>query len=228
MIDNKSVIAIIPARGGSKGIPRKNIKDLHGKPLIVWTIDAALSSKYIDKVVVTSDDDEILTIAKKYGTDIIKRPITLATDESPSVDTITHTLEQMDSFDLVMLLQPTSPLRTYVHIDESLELMMINKANSIVSVSKVKESPYWMYEINGTLLKPLLERNDTATRRQDLPTVYKLNGAIYISGIEYFKKNKSMVTKDSVAYIMPENESYDIDTHLDFLICQYEFERSKS
>ena len=121
MIANKSIIAIIPARGGSKGVPGKNIKDLCGKPLIVWTIEAALRSSYIDTVLVTSDDDDILKISEAAGAKIIKRPSNLATDESPSMDAVLHALDTTAKHNVVILLQPTSPLRNEQHIDEPLD-----------------------------------------------------------------------------------------------------------
>lgn len=215
MIANKSVIAIIPARGGSKGLPGKNIKDLCGKPLIVWTIEAALKSSYIDTVLVTSDDDNILKISEAAGAKIIKRPSNLATDESPSMDAILHALEHRKKYDIVILLQPTSPLRNNQHIDEALELFISKESNSVISVSEVIESPYWMYEIKEGVLRPLLE-NTNVTRRQDLPKVYKLNGALYIKQYEKLVLDKSFVDLSTYSYVMPLNIAIDIDNKLDW------------
>ena len=125
MIDGKSILAVIPARGGSKRLPNKNILDLAEKPLIAWSIEAGLNSKYIDTVVVSSDSDDILDISKKFGADIIKRPDELASDTATSFDAIKHTIENtIETFDYVILLQPTSPLRNNSHIDEAFELLI--------------------------------------------------------------------------------------------------------
>ena len=131
---NKTFLTIIPARGGSKRLPRKNVLDLCGKPLIAYSIEAALKSKYIDKLIVSSDDDEILEISKKYGANIIKRPPELGTDTTTTFDTIKHVVDNLDIYDYVILLQATSPLRNQIHIDESIQLLELKKADAIVSV----------------------------------------------------------------------------------------------
>lgn len=215
MIANQTVIAIIPARGGSKGIPRKNVRDLCGKPLIAWTIESALRSRYIDTVLVTSDDKEILQVSKKYGAQTIQRPSYLASDESPSIDAVIHALQQKEQHDIVILLQPTSPLRNEYHINESLELFIKKVTTSLVSVSEVTESPYWMYKIKAGKLKPLLE-DIAASRRQDLPKIYKLNGAIYIKKQCSLVKEKFFIDENTYSYIMPVNTAIDIDNRIDW------------
>ena len=141
MYTNKKFLAIIPARGGSKRLPRKNVLDLCGKPLIAYTIEAALKSKYIDKVIVSSDDEEILNISSNFGADIIKRPIDLANDTATTIDAIKHTIDNFENYDYIVLLQPTSPLRNEKHIDEAIELLEKKKADAVVSVCEMEHSP---------------------------------------------------------------------------------------
>ena len=129
MYENKTFLAIIPARGGSKRLPHKNVLKLAGKPLIAWSIDAGLQSQYIDKVIVTSDDDEILNIAKQFKGEVIKRPEELASDTATSFDAIKHTIENVEKYDYIVLLQPTSPLRNFKHIDNAIKLLESKKAN---------------------------------------------------------------------------------------------------
>jgi len=140
---DKTFLAIIPARGGSKRLPRKNILELNGKPLIAWSIEAGLKSKYVDKVVVSSDDKEILEYSQYYGADTIKRPDNLASDTSTSFDAIKHTIDNVDKYDYVVLLQPTSPLRTAEQIDDAIELLEKKKADAVVSVCEMDHSPLW-------------------------------------------------------------------------------------
>ena len=140
---NKTFLAIIPARGGSKRLPRKNILDLCGKPLISWSIEAALKSKYISKVVVSSDDEEILNISSNFGADIIKRPYELANDTATTFDTVKHTIDNFENYDYIVLLQPTSPLRNENQIDEAIELLEEKQADAIVSVCEMDHSPLW-------------------------------------------------------------------------------------
>lgn len=143
MYKNKTFLAIIPARGGSKRLPRKNVLDLCGKPLITWSIEAGLNSKYIDKVVVSSDDDEILEISRKFGAETIKRPDELASDTATTFDAIKHTIDNLEKYDYIVLLQPTSPLRDQKHIDEAIELLVEKNADAVVSVCEMDHSPLW-------------------------------------------------------------------------------------
>ena len=222
MYTNKTFLAIIPARGGSKRLPRKNILDLCGKPLIAYTIEAALKSKYIDKVIVSSDDEEILNISKKIGADIIKRPIDLANDTATTFDAIKHTIENVEKYDYIVLLQPTSPLRNEKHIDEAMELLEKKKADAIVSVCEMEHSPLWSNTLqkdgnmNNFLKDEILNK-----RSQDLDKFYRLNGAIYICKTEKLIENKSFLLKDNIfAYIMNRENSVDIDEEIDFKIAK--------
>lgn len=214
-------LAIIPARGGSKGVPRKNIRELAGKPLIAWTIEEAKKSKYITKLVLSSEDEEIIEVAKKYGCEVpFVRPMELAADDTPGVDPVLHTIEQCPGYDYVVLLQPTSPLRTVEDIDGAIERLLETESEFCVSVAETLESPYWMYKLTDNQLQPLLENASIVTRRQDLPMVYSLNGAVYIAKTEAFLKEKSFLTSHTLGYIMSKKHSYDIDNEIDFIVCE--------
>ena len=227
MIKGKSILAIIPARGGSKGIPKKNIKRLAGKPLIVWTIEEAKKSKYLDRIVLSSDDEEIIKIAQKNGCEApFVRPAELAKDNSKSIDAILHALnwfeDNNDSYDIIILLQPTSPLRAAKDIDSSIELLFSKKADSIVSVSKMEHNPLWSntLPLNGRMDK-FLNKKIININRQKLPDYYRLNGAIFIARIDFVKKNLSFFGRNTFAYIMPVERSIDIDSPLDLKFCEF-------
>jgi len=226
-MNSPKILAIIPARGGSKGVPRKNIKLLAGKPLIVWTIEEAKKSKYISKLILSSEDDEIINVAKEYGCEVpFKRPVKLAQDNTPGIDAILHAIEQCPGYDYIILLQPTSPLRTSEDIDDFISYFINQNVNACVSVCEPSKSPYWMYQLGtSNNLIPLLKENASISRRQDLPKAYALNGALYIANIEWIKQTKNFVTDETVAYVMPVNRSYDIDTIDDFQICEYLLEK---
>lgn len=222
------ILAIIPARGGSKGVPRKNIRDLAGKPLIAWTIEEAKKSRYIDRLILSSEDDEIIEVAKQCGCEVpFKRPIELAQDETPGIEPVLHAIEQCPGYDYVVLLQPTSPLRTVEDIDGCIEKLISSGKDFYVSVTESDKSPYWMYTVNQSNMKVLIDRNKLITRRQDLPKVYNLNGALYVGKVELLYKKKSFLTEGTQAYIMPRERSYDIDSEMDFKICNYLMESLK-
>ena len=219
---NKTFLAIIPARGGSKRLPRKNILDLCGKPLISWSIEAALKSKYISKVVVSSDDEEILNISSNFGADIIKRPYELANDTATTFDAIKHTINNLEKYDYIVLLQPTSPLRNEKHIDEAIELLEEKQADAIVSVCEMDHSPLWSNTLpkDGNM-KNFLRDEVLNKRSQDLEKYYRLNGAVYICKTDKLLENKSFFLKDNIfAYIMDRKSSIDIDEEIDFLFAE--------
>ncbi len=220
MYKNRTFLAIIPARGGSKRLPRKNLLDLNGKPLIAYSIEVGLDSRYIDKVVVTSDDREILDISNQFGADTIKRPDFLATDTATTFDTIKHAIENMDRYDYVVLLQPTSPLRVVEDIDNAIEMLDKKDADAIVSVCEMEHSPLWSNSLDSTLSMEGFLRDEVLNRRsQDLETYYRLNGAIYICRTDRLLKEKSFFLKDKIfAYIMTRERSIDIDEEIDFKI----------
>ena len=218
MYKDKSFLAIIPARGGSKRLPRKNILDLNGKPLIAYSIEAGLNSSYIDKVVVSSEDDNILKISKEVGADIIKRPDELSTDTATSFDVIKHTIENLVRYDYIVLLQATSPLRNSKHVDEAIELLGDKNADAIVSVCEMEHSPLWSNTLNDTLsMKGFLKDEVLNKRSQDLEKYYRLNGAIYIVNTDKLLEEESFFLKNNIfAYIMDRKYSIDIDEKIDF------------
>lgn len=220
MFKDKTFLAIIPARGGSKRLPRKNVLDLCGKPLIAYTIEAGLKSKYINKVIVSSDDEEILEISKKCGADILKRPLELSSDTATTFDAIKHTIESVDKYDYIILLQPTSPLRDSKHIDEAIELLSEKNAHAVVSVCEMDHSPLWSNTLDDNLSMEGFLRDEVLNKRsQDLEKYYRLNGAIYICKTEELLKGKSFFIKENIfAYKMDRKKSIDIDEILDFLI----------
>ena len=212
------ILAVIPARGGSKGIPHKNIISVAGKPLIVWSIEAALGSKYVTKTVVSSDDEAILSVAREHGVEPLKRPETLATDEAGSEGLIVHALEaekeQGNTYDYVMLLQPTSPLRGTTEIDEAVEQLQKSDAHALISVYTPEHTPYKAFKLskNGRL-EGLVDNKTPFMRRQDLPQTFMPNGAIYLIETELFLETRSLFCEDgTVAYEMSREKSVDIDT----------------
>jgi CMP-N,N'-diacetyllegionaminic acid synthase len=217
-MSTETILALIAARGGSKGLPRKNVLQAGGKPLIAWTIEAALNSRVVSQVVLSSDDDEIIAAAKAWGCTVpFRRPDHLASDTATSMDVVLHAIDEVPGFDYVMLLQPTSPLRTALDIDAAFEILKAEHAPSCVSVTEAEQSPYWMYRLDErSKLHCLLPADSMAQRRQDLPSVYILNGAIYIARIDWLRRKKSFVTDETVAYVMNQHNSLDIDTPEDF------------
>lgn len=218
------VIAIIPARGGSKGIHQKNIRLLAGKPLIAYTVESALMSEYISEVIVSTDDQEIETVSTKYGAKIVKRPDLLAQDDSPTIDAVFHVLEslktQNEKQNVVVLLQPTSPLRNSQDIDNAIELFLKNECDSVISVCEYEHSPYWAYKIDNHYLKPIMGNDYLNKRRQDLPKSYMPNGAIYISTVGVLQEYKSFNSSIMIPYVMPAIRSVDIDNELDFIVAE--------
>jgi CMP-N,N'-diacetyllegionaminic acid synthase len=224
-----SVLAIIPARSGSKEILQKNIKLLSGKPLIAWTIEAAKRAKSIDKIIVSTDSDIIAKTAKQYGAEVpFLRPPELSQDESTTVDTILHAIEQLPNYDWVLLLQPTSPLRTASDIDSFLNFCQNHKANSTVSICKVNKHPYWMYTRNDSFeLQSFVKERIEITRRQDLPSTYSLNGALYLVKVDWFLKHKSFINEETKGYLMSPEKSVDIDNIEDWNWAEYLINQKK-
>ena len=216
-IETLTLLALIPARGGSKGIPRKNIRQFCNKPLLQWSIDAALSAKCVDRVVVSTDDLEIADVAKTCGAEVpFLRPGELATDEAPGIATVFHALEQMPHVRDVLLLQPTSPLRNTADIEGIVDLRNSTGRESAVSVTPASKHPAWMYGLTDNQhLEPLLPL-DVAYSRQQLPPAYLLNGALYLASRAFLLKERRFIVSDTVGYVMPIERSVDIDTPLDW------------
>jgi len=222
MIEGRTVLAVVPARGGSKGLPGKNIRPLAGKPLIAWTLECAAQSRYIDRCIVSTDDPEIADVARVWGGDVpFLRPAELARDDTPGIAPVIHALEQIGGYDLVVLLQPTSPLRTPTDIDGCLEKLTASGAPACVSVTLADQSPYWMYTLTEReTIRPVLEGIDRAVPRQKLPEVYMLNGAVYAAEVDWLKKSRSFLTEETAAFVMPRERSVDIDTLDDFILAE--------
>lgn len=213
MIDGLSVLAIVPARGGSKGIPGKNIVPLGGKPLIAWTIEGGRAVAAIDRLIVSTDDEAIASVARDCGCEVpFLRPPELAQDNTAGIDVVLHALDELGHFDIVVLLQPTSPFRTPAHIDEAIKLLMEQHAPSVVSVAQSTKPPEWLYytDANGRL-EPMLKDREDLSRRQDSKPVFYLNGAIYVARTEWLREQGGFVGDDTVAYVMPAENSIDID-----------------
>jgi len=216
VISGKRVLAVVPARGGSKGVPHKNLRRVNGRPLIAFTIEEAARSAYIDRLVLSSEDPELIAAAAALGCEApFVRPAEYATDTAKTVDVILHAVQALPGFELVVGLQPTSPLRTREDIDGCLEWMMEHRADCCVSVSESEESPYWMFRLNESSKLVRILDVETINRRQDLPVCYSLNGAIYAAEIDWLNQTRSFVTSETLAYVMPSERSLDIDTERD-------------
>ena len=224
MYKGKTILGLIPARGGNKGLPGKNIKPLLGKPLIAWTIEQSLESKYLDRVIVSTEDKEIAEVSKKYGAEVpFMRPRELATDEAKGIDVILHAIDWLNEndkqkqYNLIMLLQPTSPLRATEDIDKAIEFLFLKEAKAIVSVCEVDHHPLWANTLpEDGCMKDFIRKEIMNKNRQELPVFYRLNGAIYLAYCDYIKNQKKFFGEETFAYIMPKNRSVDIDSNLDF------------
>jgi N-acylneuraminate cytidylyltransferase len=212
-----SVLALIPARGGSKGVPRKNVRTIGGKPLIVWTIEAAQQACSVSRIVVSTEDAEIAEIARASGAEVpFMRPDALAQDTTPGMDVVFHALDHLEHCDDVLLLQPTSPLRSAYDIDAIAALRAKTQAPSAVSVSRAAHPPQWMYRMEKSAeLRPVLDE-PVPVRRQDTDEIYVLNGALYSARLDWLLIHRSFMSKETVGYVMPTERSVDIDTSNDW------------
>lgn len=226
-VKTEEVLAVITARGGSKGIPRKNVQDILGKPLIAYSIEAALHSRSISRTIVSTDDHGIAAVARSYGAEVpFLRPDHLASDSATSVSVLRHAvscLEEEEGYlpDLVVCLQPTSPLRSAGDIDQAVDLCLQSGADSVVSLCEAKHHPYWMKKVVGGRVYSFMELDElTYSRRQDLPPVYQLNGALYVTRRRVLMEEGRILGANTAAYIMPEERSIDIDTSCDFKLAE--------
>jgi CMP-N,N'-diacetyllegionaminic acid synthase len=233
----KNVLGLIPARGGSKGIPRKNIALLAGRPLLAFTCEAALASRVLNRVVLSTDNKEIADVGRQYGIEVpFIRPTSLAQDETPSIDVVQHAVEHLRDReqwipDVVVLLQPTSPLRKARHIDEAVDWMRETKADTVVSVIEVPHrfNPHSVMQLkDGELVDFLPAPPDfDRFRRQALPVLYARNGpAVLASRVEVILNAKSLYGARVVPYLMTEEESVDIDSELDLWVAEQLIARS--
>ncbi|MBV5337938.1 MAG: acylneuraminate cytidylyltransferase family protein [Deltaproteobacteria bacterium] len=223
-----SVLGIIPARGGSKRLPHKNILPLAGNPLISYTINAGLYSHYIDELMVSTDDNEIARISVNFGAKVpFIRPPDLAQDDTSTFAVVQHVIdyyknEEGKLFEYIVLLQPTSPLRDGVDIDNAMSLMQANKADAVISVSQPDHTPLWCNTLPEDLSMEGFLRDDVKFKRsQELDRYYRLNGAIYICKTSRLLEEKTFFLKNRIyAHIMKQEKSIDIDTMLDLMLCE--------
>ena len=224
-----NIIAVIPARGGSKGLPGKNAKLLNGKPLIVYTIEAAIKCKLINRVICSTDDSRIAQIARDAGAEVpFIRPKNLSQDVSHTPPVIQHAVNFLEQdglqVDLVVTLQPTSPLRTEFQISQSIKNFIAGDFDSLVAI-KDGYPPWWMVKVQGDRLQSVLNfpdsRNPFNLERQELPETYQINGSIYITTWPYLKNSGSIINIENCGYyLMDEESSLDIDTLNDFNIVE--------
>jgi len=213
-----STLAVIPARGGSKGVKRKNIRDLDGRPLIAFTIDAARMSSAVDRVVVSTDDQEIADIAAATGAEVpFIRPAELARDDTPTEPVLTHALNELDEeFDQFVLLQPTSPLRTANHVTEAVEKYTSSEATSLLSVHQSKNYR-WQYTAEGA---EQINFGGDRSRRQDKQPEFAENGAIYITDVEAYLQTENLMYGQTELYKISERSAVDIDTPFDLWLAE--------
>lgn len=228
-----NIAGIIPARAGSKAVPKKNIRELAGKPLIAYTIEQALKSKKLSRVIVSTDSKEIAKIAKTYGAEVpFLRPSNLAKDTIPSRPVLEHAinyLEKKENYkvDIVVMLQPTSPLRKASDIDAGIQKLIKTRADSVTSICKTEYPPYWVKTLRGDKLTPFVKSKKDYDQvvRQQLPKTYKLNGALYVTWRDVLSKQKKILGKDTRAILMDSIRSLDIDDELDFLVAEKAMEK---
>ena len=228
MYKDKTFLAIIPARGGSKGLPGKNIKELCGKPLIAWSIEAGLKSKYLDEVVVSTDYQNIADIAKEYGANVpFLRPDYLASDTATSFDTVKHTIEYYKNelgkeFDYIVLLEPTSPLREVSDIDKAIKFLLESTADSIVGISKTEDQnpAFLIRKDNANFISGYENKDMQVLRRQDIDDIYFFEGTIYISKTNVLVDKKTFYHENTIGYEVPKYKSLEIDDMDDFIMVE--------
>lgn len=227
MIDGKSVLSVVPARGGSKGLPGKNVRPLHGKPLIGWSVEHGLQSRYVDAVVVSTDNDGIAEVARAHGAEVpFIRPAALATDTASSIDVILHTVDTLEQggrrYDLLVLLEPTSPLREPDDIDRALEALLgQTDAQSIVGVAKAEAShPAFLLRRKEQFLEPYSRQEFGAKRRQEIDELFFLEGTIYVSWMEALRSWRSFYHPRTMPFEVPKYKSFEVDDLTDFIIVE--------
>lgn len=224
ILQNKPrVLAVIPARKGSKRLAKKNLRDFAGKPLLMWTLESALNCKLIDLVVVSTDDDEILELCKQNSrAQAVRRSLDKSSDTASSAEVVEEVLNDFPNFQIVVLLQPTSPLRTATHITQALELC-IQSDSAVASVCEVDNRVFWSFQLSNDGRLEGLFPGFLTKRSQDLPKVYALNGAIYALNTEEFLQYKSFILEKTIPFLMNSHDSIDIDTGEDFVEAENRF-----
>jgi CMP-N,N'-diacetyllegionaminic acid synthase len=223
MIGNQKVLAVIAARGGSKGLPAKNVADLGGKPLIAWSIAAARGSQLVDRTILTSDDPNIAAAAKSVGCDVpFVRPASLATDDASMVDVLLHAIDALpDKYGYVALLQATSPFRTPKDIDDCVRICYETGAPTVVTVSAAEKHPYWMFQMQADgRLCPFGSWSDLSLRRQQLSPACCVNGAVYVVQADWFRQNRAFYSPQTIGIMIPKERAVDIDTQFDLTLAR--------
>jgi CMP-N,N'-diacetyllegionaminic acid synthase len=229
VIGSSTILALVPARGGSKGVPRKNIRVIGGKPMIAWTIEAARASRYIDQLVLSSDDPAIMDIAIECGCEVpFVRPAELASDQADAMSVIRHAIDTLpERFDYVVLLQPTSPMRRTQDIDAAIERCVASGAPACVSICEAEKSPFWMLELDAKgIVHPLFPADQIPHRRQDARAVFALNGAVYVARTDHLRLGGTFLAPGAIGYPMPKERSLDVDTELDLAIADFLLQRA--
>lgn len=222
MIDDLSVLGLIPARGGSKGLPRKNIRELHGKPLLGWTVEAARNSRYIDRLVLSTDDPDIADVGRALDCEVpFRRPDSLASDTATSAAVLEHAVGELPGYDVAVLLQPTSPLRATEDIDACVEMWRESDAETCVSITEAPEPPQWLfYRAEDGRLSRACDTLPEVEARQEARDAYVLNGAVYVVSVPWFLGEGSLLSEDAIGYRMPTERSVDIDTRFDLQLAE--------
>ena len=217
MTSEKRVLGLITARGGSKGLPQKNLRALAGKPLLTWTIEAAQRAAKISKLILSTDSPAIADLARQTKCDVpFMRPSDLATDAATSVDVAIHAIENCPGYEYLCLLQPTSPLRTAEDIDQCLELLMQTQAPSVISFCESNKPLDWFFRLGAQNRIEPIASGPISSQRQSAPKIYYPNGAVYAVSIEALKRERRFYFPETRAYLMPKERSVDIDDIVDF------------
>jgi CMP-N-acetylneuraminic acid synthetase len=229
MIGTSTVLGLIPARGGSKGVPRKNLRSLGGKPLLQWTAEAALASGHLDRVILSTDDPEIEELGFRLGIEVpFRRPTKLATDTASAAQVVLHALGALGGrFGLIAYLQPTSPFRTAEDIDRSIERLVESGADACVSVHEAPLRADLLFYVDGVGHMTSVTGSLPAALRQGSRICHVLNGAVYVAIIQAFERDRTFLTERTVAYVMPPARSLDLDTPADFELAEAALERER-
>lgn len=223
MIGGLTVLGLITARGGSQGVPRKNLRKVAGRSLLERAVASGHAAQTLDRVVLSSDDPEIIQAAILLGCDVpFVRPAELATGDARSIDVVRHALQTLpERYDLIALLQPTSPFRTGADIDGAVRLCVDSGAPACVSVCRPDKPPHWTFELaDGARMRPLMPDHYLIPRRQELPPAYAVNGAIYVARCDWIVNQPSFVSAETVGYAMPKERSLDIDDEMDLAVAE--------